>query len=167
VKDPQQDSVDDVPMVEIALGRIVIREGSEQQFIYLRELRGERGFPIVIGAAEAFEIRRVVHGIASERPLTHQLAYAAIQALGAEIARVDIVDLRNNTFFARLVLRTRGDGPPAFVDARPSDALALALRARCPVRVAEHVLDSVRADSNGPDALPPPDAAPPEPPAEP
>lgn len=167
MKDPQQDSVEDVPMVDVALGRIVIRDGSELQFIYLREVRGERGFPIVIGKAEASEIHRVVHGVESERPLTHQLAYSAIQALGAELVRVDIVDLRNNTFFARLVLRNRGDGAPAFVDARPSDALALALRARCPVRVAEHVLDSVRADSSGPDVLPPPDSAPPEPPAQP
>jgi bifunctional DNase/RNase len=150
-----KDTQDDVPMVDVALGRIVIREGSEQQFIYLRELRGERGFPIVIGTAEACEIRRVVHGIQSERPLTHQLAYAAIQALGAELSRVDIVDLRNNTFFARLVLRARDGEPPAVVDARPSDALALALRARCPVRVAEHVLESVRRDASGPDPSPP------------
>jgi len=167
VKDPQQESVDDVPMVDVALGRIVIREGGEQQFIYLRELRGERGFPIVIGTAEACEIRRVVHGIESERPLTHQLAYTAIQALGAELARVDIVDLRNNTFFARIVLRGRADGAFVSVDARPSDALALALRARCPVRVAEHVLDSVRAEASGPDVLPPPETPPPEPPAQP
>src|SRR5262245_29354266 len=87
---------EDVPMVDVGLGRIVIREGSEQQFIYLRELAGERGFPIVIGTPEACEIRRVVHGIQSERPLTHQLAFTLVQALGARLARVDIVDLKNN-----------------------------------------------------------------------
>jgi len=152
---------EDVPMVDVGLGRIVIREGSEQQFIYLRELRGERGFPIVIGTPEACEIRRVVHGIQSERPLTHQLAHTLVQALGAKIARVDIVDLKNNTFFARLELHGQTGKKRAFVDARPSDAVALALRAKCPVRVAEHVLESVRRDAAGPDPLPP--DAPPEP----
>jgi uncharacterized protein len=150
---------DALPMVDVELGRIVIREGSEQQFIYLREVDGGRGFPIVIGHAEACEIRRVVHKIPSERPLTHQLAYEAIRALGAQIERVEIVDLRHNTFFAQLVLSTSNGS--VTVDARPSDALALALRARCPVRVAEHVLDDVRTDTNGPDALPP--GAPPGP----
>ena len=140
-------------MVEMELGRIVIREGSDQQFIYLREVAGARGFPIVIGTAEACEIRRVVHQIESERPLTHQLAYAAIQALGGRVQRVEIVDLRHNTFFAQIVLK--GKDGETIVDARPSDALALALRARCPVRVAEHVLADVRNDKTGPDALPP------------
>ncbi len=145
-----------VPMVEVELGQIVIRDASEQQFILLREVGGERGFPIVIGTSEACEIRRVVHGIKAERPLTHELTFETIRALGAEIDRVDIVDLRKNTFFAQLVLRG-GDGTiVATVDARPSDALALALRARCRVRVAEHVLELARSDNAGPDPLPPP-----------
>ena len=155
-----KDEKESVPMVEMELGRIMIREGSEQQFIYLREVQGTRGFPIVIGTAEACEIRRVVHRIQSERPLTHQLAFDAIRALGARVERVEIVDLRHNTFFAQLVLQGR-EGP-VVVDARPSDALALALRARCPVRVAEHVLDDVRNDKGGPDALPPSPSGPPE-----
>lgn len=143
----------ELPMVEMELGRIVIREGSDQQLIYLREVAGARGFPIVIGTAEACEIRRVVHQIESERPLTHQLAFTAIQALGGHLQRVEIVDLRHNTFFAQLVLK--GKDGDIVVDARPSDALALALRARCPVRVAEHVLADVRNDKTGPDSLPP------------
>ena len=151
---------DELAMVDMELGRIVIREGSEQQFIYLREVHGARGFPIVIGTAEACEIRRVVQSIESERPLTHQLAFEAIRALGGRIQRVEIVDLRHNTFFARLLLQA-GDGE-VVVDARPSDALALALRARCPVRVAEHVLVDVRNDKSGPDALPSGPAAMPE-----
>lgn len=150
-----EDEKDGVPMVDMELGRIVIRAGSEQQFIFLREVRGERGFPIVIGTAEACEIRRVVHKIQSERPLTHQLAFDAIQALGAQLQRVEIVDLRHNTFFAQLVLQGR-EGE-VVVDARPSDALALALRARCPVRVAEHVLEDVRNDK-GPSSSSTPDA---------
>lgn len=126
-------------MIDVTLSRIVLRDGEERQFIVLAEAEGKRGFPIVIGSNEAFEIQRVVHGIEPERPLTHQLAYNAIQALGGRIQAVEIVDLKQNTFFARLWLATPGNGTVA-VDARPSDAIALALRARCPIRVAEDVL---------------------------
>ena len=137
-------------MVPVELARLVLYDNAEQQFIYLREVGGQRGFPIVIGEAEANEIRRVVTGQKTERPLTHQLAYQAIKDLGHDLLRVDIVDLRNNTFFAQLVLRDTAGSVAAVLDARPSDALALALRARCPVRVAEAVLASLRPDQ-GPD----------------
>ncbi len=149
----------DDPMIDMVLGRIVIRDGTEQQHIYLKEARGERGFPIVIGSVEAAEIRRVVTGTVPERPLTHQLAHDLVTATGAMIERVDIVNLRNNTFYARVALRppAQGSTPAALceVDARPSDAIALALRAKAPVRVAESVLEAVRTDTSGPDPLPP------------
>jgi uncharacterized protein len=157
-----KDPIDVPPMIDVALSRIVIREGSDQQYIFLREVAGPRGFPIVIGTSEACEIRRVVNGIQPERPLTHQLAYESIKALGAELKRVDIVDLRNNTFFAQLVLHDSRGERMAIVDARPSDAVALALRARCPLRVAESVLEAVRTDESGPDKLKSEDEGPPE-----
>jgi bifunctional DNase/RNase len=126
-------------MIEVALSRIVIRDGTDRQYIFLSEVGGARGFPIVIGNNEAGEIHRVVHGLDSKRPMTHQLAYEAIEALGGRIAGVDIVDLKENTFYAQLRLQS-GDAPPSLVDARPSDAIALALRARCTIRVSEDVL---------------------------
>jgi bifunctional DNase/RNase len=147
----------DSPMVEMLLGRIVIRDSSDRQYIFLSERGGKRGFPIVIGTNEAAEIQRVVAGIEFERPMTHQLCYSAIQALGAEVRRCDIVDLRQNTFFAQLVLQSAQGDTTAVIDARPSDAIALALRARCPIRVAEHVLEQVRSDESGPDPLPRPE----------
>ena len=137
--------MDEEPMVDVALARIVQRDHAEQQYIYLSEREGKRGFPIVIGAAEAGEIHRVVSGFATQRPLTHQLAYASIQALGSSLARVDIVSLRKNTFYAELVLRDSA-GELRKVDARPSDAIALALRARCPIRVAETVLKAASTE---------------------
>ena len=143
-------------MIDVRLSRIVIRNGTDQQWIFLSEVDGERGFPIIIGSNEAYEIHRVVTKQQPQRPLTHQLAYASIEALGATLRRVDIVDLRNNTFFAQLVLNDKA-GDPAVVDARPSDALALGLRAQCPIRVAESVLEQARTDTNGPDPLPDPD----------
>ena len=140
-------------MVDVVLGRIVIRETSDRQYIFLNERGGKRGFPIVIGTNEAAEIQRVVARIECERPLTHQLAHSIVEALGAELKRCDIVDLRQNTFYAQLVLQTRDGGTTAVVDARPSDAIALALRAGCPIRVAESVLEQVRTDESGPDPL--------------
>ena len=126
-------------MIDVTLSRIVVRDGEERQYIVLAEVDGSRGFPIVIGNNEAGEIQRVVHGIEPERPLTHQLAYSAIGALGGRIHAVEIVDLKQNTFFARMLLETPQDGTIG-LDARPSDAIALALRAKCPIRVAEAVL---------------------------
>jgi len=126
-------------MIDVTLSRIVLRDGADRQYIFLTELDGTRGFPIVIGNNEAGEIQRVVHGIEPERPLTHQLAFAAIEALDGHIDSVDIVDLKHNTFYAQLLLR----GPKEAqipIDARPSDAIALALRAKCKIRVAEDVL---------------------------
>jgi bifunctional DNase/RNase len=126
-------------MIDVTLSRIVLREGSDRQFIFLSEVGGTRGFQIVIGNNEAGEIHRVVHGIESKRPLTHQLTYSAIEALGGRIEAIDIVDLKLNTFYAQIVLHAR-DHEPAIIDARPSDAIALALRAKCKIRVAEEVL---------------------------
>ena len=134
-------------MLDVSLGRIVLRDGMDRQYIYLVEQKGERGFPIVIGNNEALEIHRVVHGIEPERPLTHQLTYATIKALGASLKHVDIVDLRQNTFFAHIVLQNDEGDTMTVIDARPSDAIALALRARCQIRVAESVMDRAATTS--------------------
>jgi bifunctional DNase/RNase len=128
-------------MVVMGLKRIVLQEEADRQYIFLTERDGPRGFPVVIGNAEAGEIHRVVHGQEPTRPLTHQLTFNSIQALGAGLKHVDIVDLRNNTFIAQVVLQNDAGDVLAVVDARPSDAIALALRAKCPIRVAEQVLD--------------------------
>ena len=148
-------------MVEMVLARIVLRDNDRGQQIFLVERGGKRGFAMVIGRAEAEEIQRVVTKVESQRPMTHQLAHAIVEGLGAVVRRVDIVDIRDNTFFAQLVLQTPDGSTTAVLDARPSDALALGLRAGAPIRVAEFVLEHVRTDRNGPDPLPPPDATPP------
>ena len=148
------DEAQEQNMVEVVLGRIVIRDDSDRQYIFLAEKDGKRGFPIVIGTNEAHEIQRVVSGTELERPLTHQLAFSMVEGLGASIKRCDVVDLRKNTFFAHLILQTDEGGTTTVIDARPSDAIALALRARCPIRVAESILDDVRTDDSGTDPLP-------------
>ena len=142
------------PMIEVALGRIVIRDNADRQYIYLAERGGERGFPIVIGTPEASEIHRVVSGAECERPMTHQLTASIVEGLGARLKRCDIVDLRSNTFYAQIVLQSPSGDTTVVLDARPSDAIALALRAGCPLRVAESVLEQVRSDESGPDPMP-------------
>lgn len=146
-------------MLEVALGRIVIHDGADRQYIYLCECNGNRGFPIVIGNHEAGEINRVVLGVEPERPLTHQLCHDVIHALGSSLKRVDIVDLRDNTFFAQIVLEDEKGKVTSVVDARPSDAIALAMRSRSPIRVSERVLsiasnDEGSSPENGHEPLP-------------
>jgi bifunctional DNase/RNase len=141
-------------MIEMRLRRIVIREHADRQFLYLVERKGSRGFSIIIGINEANEIRRVIVGEQVGRPLTHQLAFSAIEALGAKIRRCDITDLRDSTYFAQLVLQSRSGETTAVIDARPSDAIALAIRAGAPIRVVESVLEEVRMDDDTPDKLP-------------
>jgi hypothetical protein len=128
------------PMVDCTLGRVVLHDGADRQLIFLVEREGKRGFPIVIGSSEAHEIYRVLHGREPDRPLTHKLAFDLVEALGATVKHVDVVDLRQNTFFAQIALSNAGGDVLAVVDARPSDAIAIAIRARCPIRVAEEVL---------------------------
>lgn len=141
------------PFVAMGLRRIVLRDYHDGQMIYLSELAGTRSFAISIGRGEAEEIRRVVSRSQTERPLTHQLLLDSLAATGARLTAVEVHELRRNTFFARLVLRLAGDGGLRHVDARSSDAIALALRADCPIRVAESVLEQVRIDLS-PDLLP-------------
>jgi uncharacterized protein len=141
-------------MIEMEVGRLVLRDHSlaAPQYVYLREKGGERSFPIVIGFPEAAEIQRVVTGMATERPMTHQLLCDTLSTLGAKLARVDIIDLRRNTFYAQLVLEDENGETIAVLDARPSDSIALALRVGCPLRVSEFVLDTARTDE-APDVL--------------
>lgn len=148
--------------VPMRMGRLVLRDRSDQQWIQLVEVDGRRSFPIVIGPHEARELHRVLTGKETPRPLTHQLALAGLEAMGGALETVRITDLRDNTFYAELRVR-RDSGELEALDARPSDALAIGLRAGCPFEIAESVLEEVRTDEDGPDPLPePPDGEGPE-----
>lgn len=127
-------------MIQVELSAVVINERSDEQVITLREVEGGRTLPIIIGMFEAFAIDRLVKERTAERPLTHDLMEAIVLALGARVARVVIDDLKEETFYAKVILR-RGDEERS-VDARPSDAITLALKTGCPVFVAPKVLDT-------------------------
>jgi bifunctional DNase/RNase len=123
------------------LRRIIINEIDEQQVIVLREVDGDRSFPIVIGLFEATSIDRRVRGIATPRPLTHDLIVSTCELLGAEVRDVVISDLKEQTYYAKL--RLRKDGELIEIDCRPSDAVAIAVTAKVPLYVSEDVLGEV------------------------
>jgi hypothetical protein len=130
--------------VQMELRRIIISEMDEHQVIILKEVEGERSFPIVIGMFEAVSINRRVKGETSPRPLTHDLITAVVEQLGGEVQDIVISDLQEHTYFARL--RIRKDGELVEVDCRPSDAIALAITAKVPIYVSEEVLGEALDD---------------------
>jgi bifunctional DNase/RNase len=126
-------------MVECELSRIIINENSDQQYIFLREKDGTRQFPIVIAITEALAIDRFVKEQSTVRPLTHELLFSTITALGCQVTRVEVTQLKDHTFYANLVLGRNGD--EVEIDARPSDAIAIAVRTGAQLFVNEEVLD--------------------------
>jgi len=127
--------------IRMELARVLIRETHDSHVVELREVSGERIFPIVIGIFEAAAIERRLMGHPTPRPQTHELLASVIGALGASMERILISDLQDHTFYAELHLLR--DGERVVVDARPSDALALGAAHDVPIEVAEHVLDEV------------------------
>ena len=127
--------------VQMELHKIIISEMAEQQFIVLKEVDGERKFPIVIGNPEAMAIDRRLKGHVHPRPLTHDLLANVIESLGGTIERIEINNLQDHTFFARIHIRQ--DGQTIKIDSRPSDAIALGVATSVPIFVAEHVLNEV------------------------
>jgi bifunctional DNase/RNase len=129
--------------VLMELSRIIISEINDQQVIYLKEIDGERSFPILIGIFEASMIDRRVKGIESPRPLTHDLIVTAVESLGGQLQDVVINELRDHTYYAKL--RVSHEGELIEIDARPSDAIAVAVTCHpaLPLYVSEEVLNDV------------------------
>ena len=131
--------------VPMQLSRIFIREMTDMQIIELSEIGGDRAFPIVIGLPEAFAIERRLKGIEIPRPQTHDLLAGVIDALGATLTRIEIHDMREGTFYARLVLER--DGAEVQVDSRPSDAIAIGVAKGAPILVEESVLEQASSEA--------------------
>lgn len=132
--------------VEVQLARVIIQEKSEHQYIHLRERVGERSFPIVIGFNEAWEIHRKLRKIRAPRPMTHDLIGRVIRRLDHRLRRIVITELKDNTFYAVLVLAQQDSDDERVVDCRPSDAIALAVQTGAPIFVSKKVLDAVSPD---------------------
>ena len=126
-------------MVEVAIDSIRVSLMSPQRIIILREMDSERFLPIWIGPFEADAITLSLQELEVTRPLTHDLLRNVLQVLGADVLRVNITELRDDVFYARIVISL--DGRELEIDSRPSDALALAVRTHVPIFVAEIVMD--------------------------
>jgi bifunctional DNase/RNase len=129
-------------MVEMELNKIVIDEKRHDQLIVLKEKNGSRLLPIIIGFNEASAIKLKISGFQPPRPLTHDLLHSMIKNLDADLEKIVIDKLEENTFHAKLFVRQ--DGKMRIIDARPSDSIALAVRADVPIFVEEEIL--IRAD---------------------
>ena len=123
-------------MIEMRIVGVRVEMPSQQPILMLAEESGPRSLPILIGSVEATAIAMHLQGVRPARPLTHDLLGAVITALGRSVTEVRVVDFREGTFYGELVF---DDGTT--VSARPSDAVALAVRIQVPVFVADQVLD--------------------------
>ena len=132
--------------VHMELSRIIISEINDQQVIYLKEVEGNRTFPILIGIFEATSIDRRVKHYQSPRPLTHDLLVNIVDSMGGELQDVVISELREHTYFAKL--RVRKEGELIEIDSRPSDGIAIAVRVGCPIYAAEEVMDMAGQDAS-------------------
>jgi bifunctional DNase/RNase len=126
-------------MLEMELNKIVIDEKRHDQLIVLKEKNGESVLPIVIGLPEASAIKLKISGFNPPRPLTHDLLHDAIKNLNATIDKIIIDKLEDNTFHAKIVLKSQS-GEIKTIDARPSDSIALAVRAHAPIFVEDDVI---------------------------
>lgn len=129
-------------MIEMELSKIVIDEKRDGQLIVLKEKNGDRILPIVIGLHEASSIKIKLSGFNPPRPLTHDLLYATIVSLNAVVERVVIDKLEENTFHAKVMIRASA-GDERAVDARPSDSIALAVRAHVPIYVEDAIVQQM------------------------
>jgi len=128
-------------IIEMELNKIRIDENRGEQVIVLKEKQGERILPIVIGIMEVTSIKMKISGVNPPRPMTHDLFHNTITQLGRKIEKVVINKLENNTFFANLVVSL--DNRIVEIDARPSDSIAIAIRAKAPIFVDEQVMQNI------------------------
>lgn len=127
-------------MLEVVIDSIRVSLMSQQRIVILRERDAERYLPIWIGVYEAESITIALQEVEVARPLTHDLIKNIINQLNTRIIRVEVIALRDDTFYGNIVAET--DGHTLNIDARPSDALAIAVRTHAPILVARSVMDS-------------------------
>jgi bifunctional DNase/RNase len=129
--------------IEVKIRGLMMDPSSGTPIIILKDVNSETMLPIWVGAYEANAIALEIEKIAPQRPMTHDLLRNVIQEMGANVERVVVTELRDNTFFAMIIMKDRA-GDAVMIDARPSDAIALALRVDCPIFVNEEVIQASR-----------------------
>lgn len=126
-------------MIETIVDSIRVSLVTQARVVILKEVEGDRHLPIWIGAFEAEAIAMELQGIAASRPLPYDLLRSVIGELGAEVNRIVITEINNDVFYARIVIQQNGMGVE--IDSRPSDAIALAVRAKVPIFVEDAVME--------------------------
>jgi uncharacterized protein len=127
-------------LIEVKVGALIMDPNSNTPIVVLKGVEGETILPIWVGAYEANAIALEIEKMVPQRPMTHDLLRNIIVETGYTVERVVVTDLRDNTFYASIELVGKNNEKIA-MDARPSDAIALALRADCPIFIAQKVLD--------------------------
>ena len=127
-------------MIEMTVDRVATDPNNRQRIVWLRTLKGHVMVPIVIGEGEAFSIALGLAEQEAPRPLSHDLMHSILDQLNASVEKVEILEMKDGTFFAELVLS--GDDGSVSIDARPSDCLALAVRAGAPIYVSQKLLEA-------------------------
>lgn len=132
--------------VEMKVAGIALDPTNNAPIVVLRDPEGKYILPIWIGIMEASAIAAALEGIHYSRPMTHDLFKSFIDALGATLEKIEVVDIRDNVFYALITLELQGNR--ITIDARPSDAIAIALRTKSSIFVANHVIkDAIKVDS--------------------
>jgi hypothetical protein len=126
-------------MIRVALSKIIFYPPSKGYALLLKEIGGERQVPIIVGVFEAQSIALAIEEVKMPRPMTHDLFVNVLQELGARVEGVTVSDLVDGTFYAKIEIRLKNDHL-ILVDARPSDAIALALRMKANILVTEDVM---------------------------
>lgn len=126
-------------MIEVTIDSIRVSLMSQHRIVILKDMESDRYLPIWIGPCEADAITVELQEVEVSRPLTHDLLKSIITEMGAEVVHILINDLRNDVFYARIVVDL--NGRRLEIDSRPSDAIALAVRVRVPIYVEETVME--------------------------
>jgi bifunctional DNase/RNase len=134
--------------IEVRIRGLMMDPATNMPIVVLKDVASETVMPIWVGIFEANAIAIEIEKEAAPRPMTHDLTRNIIRHLNARLERVVITELKDDTFLAVLWLR-QGD-EPLTIDARPSDAIALALRSDCPIYVSEKVMQSSKLNTSGP-----------------
>ena len=134
--------------VEVKIRGLTLDPSTSMPIVVLKDVASDTVMPIWVGIFEANAIAIEIEKVAVPRPMTHDLAKNLIHYLNGQLERVVVSELKDDTFYATICLRQGSQ--PMVIDARPSDAIALALRADCPIYVADHVLQTAKMNTSGP-----------------
>ena len=134
--------------IEVRIRGLMMDPATNMPIVVLKDVGSDTVMPIWVGIFEANAIAIEIEKAAPSRPMTHDLTRNLMRHMNAQLEKIVITELKDETFFA--VLWLRQDGELVTVDSRPSDAIALALRADCPIYVSENVLQSAKLNMSGP-----------------